>query len=70
MLQTLQCISDSWCSTVGSTAIAVVLAFCNANPELKNSDKNCREFAAEYFKHLHFLYHKADGDDVKVSTAV
>jgi hypothetical protein len=55
---------------MGSTAIAVVIAFCNANPELKNSDKNRREFAAEYLEHLRFLYHKADGDDVKVSTAV
>ena len=70
MLQTLQRVSDSWRSTMGSTAIAVVIAFCNANPELKNSDKNRQEFAAEYLEHLRFLYHKADGDDVKVSTAV
>jgi len=70
MLQTMQHVSDSWCSTMGSTVIAVVLAFCNANPNLKDSDENCQEFAAQYLKHLHFLYQKADGDDAKVSTSV
>ncbi|KAF8218848.1 hypothetical protein L208DRAFT_1419320 [Tricholoma matsutake] len=48
-----------------STAVAVVLAFCNANSDLKNSDENRQEFAAQYLEHLRFLYHKADGDDAK-----
>ena len=69
-LQTMQRVSDSWRSTVGSMAIAVVLAFCNANSDLKNSDENRQEFATQYLEHLRFLYHKADGDDAKVNTSV
>ena len=68
--QTMQRVSDSWCSTIGSTAIAVVLAFCNANADLKNSDENRQEFAAQYLEHLRFLYHRADGDDAKVNTFI
>ncbi|KAF8227755.1 hypothetical protein L208DRAFT_1404998 [Tricholoma matsutake] len=62
---TMKCVWDSWCSTVGSTATAIVLAFCNANSDLKNSDENRQEFAMQYLEHLRFLYHKADGDDAK-----
>jgi hypothetical protein len=63
----MQRVSDSWRSTMGSTAIAVVLAFCNANLDLKNSNENRQEFAAQYLEHLCFLYHKANGDDTKVN---
>jgi hypothetical protein len=66
-LQTMQRVSDSWRSTMGSTAIAVVLAFLNSNPELKDSDKNRQEFATDYLEHFRFLYQKADGDDINVS---
>jgi hypothetical protein len=52
---------------MGSTAIAVVLAFLNSNPELKDSDKNRQEFATDYLEHFRFLYQKADGDDINVS---
>ncbi|KAF8230824.1 hypothetical protein L208DRAFT_1399990 [Tricholoma matsutake] len=62
---TMQRVLDSWCSTMGSMAVAIVLAFCNANSDLKNSDENRQEFAVQYLKHLRFLYHKADGDDAK-----
>ena len=62
----MQHVLDSWCSTISSTVIAVVLAFCNTH-DLKNSNENHQEFAAQYLKHLHFLYHKADGDDAKVN---
>ena len=64
----MQRVSDSWRSTMGSAAIAVVLAYCNDNPELKNSDMNRQEFAAQYLEDLCFLYQKSEGDDVKVST--
>jgi hypothetical protein len=66
----MQRVSDSWCSTIGSTAIAIVLTFCNANADLKDSDENRQEFAAQYLEHLRFLYHKANGDDAKVSKLV
>jgi hypothetical protein len=64
----MQRVSDSWRSTMGSTAIAVVLAFCNENPELKDSDENRQEFATQYLEHLRFLYQKADGDDTNVTS--
>jgi hypothetical protein len=55
---------------MGSTAIAVVLAFCNGNLDLKNSDKNRQEFAAHYLEHLRFLYQKSDGDDANESISI
>ena len=64
----MQRVSDSWRSTMGSTAIAIVLAFCDGNPDLKDSDENRQEFAAEYLEELRFLYQKSDGNDVKVSS--
>jgi hypothetical protein len=66
----MQRVSDSWQNTIGSTAIAVVLAFCNANPNLKNSNEDRQVFASEYLEDLHFLYHKSDGDDVNVRTVI
>jgi hypothetical protein len=64
----MQRVSDSWCSTMGSTAIAVVLAFCNENSDLKNSDEDRQEFATQYLDNLRFLYEDSDSDDVKVSS--
>jgi hypothetical protein len=63
----MQRVSDSWRSTMGSTAITVVLAFCNEHPDLKNSDINRQEFAKNYLEDFRFLYHKSEGEDVKVS---
>ncbi|KIM86487.1 hypothetical protein PILCRDRAFT_4965 [Piloderma croceum F 1598] len=62
---TAQCTSDSWRNTVGSTGIAVPLAYCNSHPDLKDSDDNRQEFAAHYLKHLCFLYKRSDGNDPK-----
>ena len=52
---------------MGSTAIAIILAFCDGNPNLKDSDENRQEFAAKYLEQLRFLYQKSDSDDAKVS---
>jgi len=68
MLQTAQRTSDSWRNTTGSTGIAVVLAYCNSNPDLKDSDENRQEFATHYLEHLRFLYTKSDGDNPLVRT--
>ena len=68
MLQTAQRTSDSWRNTVGSMGIAVPLAYCNSNPDLKDSDDNHQEFAAHYLEHLRFLYKTSDGDNSKVHT--
>ncbi|KIM92297.1 hypothetical protein PILCRDRAFT_364 [Piloderma croceum F 1598] len=59
---TAQCTSDSWHNTNSSMGIAVILAYCNSNPNLKDSDENCQEFTTHY-QHLHFLYVKSDGND-------
>jgi hypothetical protein len=67
-LQTAQRTSDSFHNTVGSMGIAVPLAYCNSNPDLKDSDDNRQEFAAHYLKHLRFLYKRSDGNDPKVCT--
>ena len=68
MLQTVQCTSDSWCNTTGSTGVAVILAYCYSNPDLRDSDENRQEFAAFYLQHLRFLYKKSGGDDPAVRT--
>jgi hypothetical protein len=68
MLQTIPCVSDSWRNTIGSTGIAVVLAYCNSNPDLKDSDENCKEFANCDLEHLRFMYQTAGGDDHKVDS--
>lgn len=68
--QTGQRTSDSWRNTKGSTGIAVVLAYCNSHPNLKDSDENRQEFATHYLKHLRFLYAKSDGDDPLVRTLI
>jgi hypothetical protein len=39
-----------------------------SNPDLKDSDDNCQEFAAHYFERLHFLHKQAGGYDPEVST--
>lgn len=62
----MQRVSDSWRSTMGSTAIAVVLAYCNGEARLQDSDKNRQEFATHYLENLRFLYKKSEGDDVDV----
>lgn len=57
---------DSWCNTIGSTGISVVLAFCESQNELANSDEERVQFAKELLENLRFLYWDANGDDKKV----
>jgi len=66
--QTVQCVSNPWQNTIGSAAIAIMLAFCNLHPDLKDSDEAHQEFATFYLKHLYFLYQESDGNDPGVST--
>ena len=70
LLQMIQRLSDSWCNAIGSTGIAVVLAFCDSEEELANSDEERVEFAKYYLEGLRFLYRDTDGDDKKVCYAV
>ena len=64
----MQRVSDSWRNTISSAAIAIILAYCNSNPELKDSDDKQKEFADYYLENLCFLYKSSDSDNPKVST--
>jgi hypothetical protein len=63
----MQRVSDSWRSTMGSTAIAIVLAYCNNTPSLEDSDKERQAFAVDELEKLRFIYETSEGDDPKVS---
>ena len=62
----VQCLVDSWRNTIGSTGISVVLAFCESQDELANSDEECVEFAKELLLDFSFLYRDADDNNKKV----
>ena len=64
----MQHVSDSWRNTIGSAAIAIILAYCNSNPELKDSDDKWKKLADYYLENLRFLYKSSDSDNPKVST--
>ena len=59
----MQCVTDSWCSQIGSTTIMVLIAFFNANLELYTTDGNCQEWAKWYLEDFHFAYEHTDGND-------
>jgi hypothetical protein len=67
--QTIQRLADLWRSAIGSTGIAVVLAFCDSQEDLESSDEERVEFANYYLKDLRFLYKDADDDNKKVCHA-
>ena len=48
MFQTVQHLADSWCNIIGSTGLAVILAFCDSKPDLKGSDDEHINFAQYY----------------------
>ncbi|KAG2337210.1 hypothetical protein BDR05DRAFT_1005226 [Suillus weaverae] len=56
-------IADSYCSFIGSAAIAIIIAYLESQDKLKDSDDNCVEFANYALDKLWFLYKKANGDD-------
>ena len=58
--QTVQHLSDSCWNTIGSVAIAIMFAFCNLHPNLKDSDEAHQEFSTFYLEHLHFQYEKSE----------
>jgi len=64
--QTVQCLADSWRNAIRSTGIAAILAFCDSQEDLQDSDEEHVEFAKNYLKDLWFLYQDTDDDDKKV----
>ncbi|KAF8799192.1 hypothetical protein BYT27DRAFT_7318611, partial [Phlegmacium glaucopus] len=63
--KTVQRLSDSWHNVIGSTGIAVVLAFLNSQEDLRDSDEERQEFTMHYLKDLRFLYTNSDHNDRK-----
>jgi hypothetical protein len=61
-----QRLSDSWCNVIGSAGIAVLLAFCDTQEILQDSDEERVEFAKYYLENLRFLYRESEHDDKKV----
>jgi hypothetical protein len=66
MFQTIQRLADSWRNVIGSTGIAVLMAFFDSQEELQDSDEERVEFAEHHLKDLRFLYKTSVGDDKKV----
>ena len=66
-IQILQRLADSWRSSIGSTALSILIAFFESQDNLRDSDENRAEFADYLLDKLRFCYKKADGDDEEVS---
>jgi hypothetical protein len=66
IFQTVQCLSDSWRNVIGSAGITVLLAFCDTQDSLQDSDEEHVEFAKYYLEDLRFSYQVSKHDDKKV----
>jgi hypothetical protein len=62
----VQRLADSWRNVVGSTSIAVLLAFLDAQEDLRDSDSEHIEFAKYYLEDLRFLYKDTEHNNKKV----
>ena len=60
-MQAQQRVSDSWRSTIGSAALAIVNAFFDANEEFETNEAR-QKFAADIIKNLGFLYENTDSE--------
>ena len=67
LFYTVQCLTNSWRNIIGSTGIAVILAFLDFQEILQDSDEDHREFPEYYLSDLHFLYRDSDHEDKKVT---
>jgi len=65
-LQTAQRISDTWCSCIGSSALAIVSSFFTTVPLLKTNEK-AWEFAKWAIEMLEFLYGDTMSPEHKVN---
>ena len=66
-LQTLQRLADSWRSSIGSSALSILIAFFESQDDLRDSDEGRVKFADYALDKFRFCYKKADGDDEEVS---
>lgn len=52
----MQCISNTWHATFGSTAIAIINSVFEHSPDEFATDEDCKAFAQEQLDSLKFLY--------------
>lgn len=64
--QTIQRLADSWRNVIGSNGIAVLMAFFDDQPDLRNSDEERINFAKFYLENLRFLYKDSENENKKV----
>lgn len=64
--QTIQRLADSWRNVIGSNGLAVLMAFFDNQPDLRNSDEERVAFAKFYLENLRFLYKDSTNEDKKV----
>lgn len=70
MFQTVQRLSDSWRTPIGSAGIAVVMAFCDSEESLANSDENRVEFANYLLEKFRFMYEDSEDDNKEVRALI
>ncbi|KAH9058004.1 hypothetical protein EDB83DRAFT_2224795 [Lactarius deliciosus] len=63
--KTVQRLADSWRSFIGSTGIAVLMAFFDSHQDFQDSDEERIEFAKNHLNNLRFLYKDSEHDDKK-----
>lgn len=51
---------------IGSNGIAILMAFFDTQPELRDSDEERVEFAKYYLENLRFLYKDSENENKKV----
>lgn len=52
----MQCISNTWCATFGSMAIAIINSVFEHSPDKFTTDEDHKAFAQEKLDSLEFLY--------------
>jgi len=68
-LQTAQRISNTWCSHIGSTAIAILNLFFDSADVFK-TDESWWEFAQNALKKFDFLYDNTTSSNCKVNVGI
>jgi hypothetical protein len=69
-LQASQRLSDSWRSTFGSSAIAILNAFFDTHDRYRDSDEMRQTFAKHALNKFRFIYRRAKGENSKVQLLV
>ena len=62
----VQCLVDLWHNIIGSNCIAVLMAFFDTQPDLRDLDEKCIGFTKYYLEDLRFLYKDSKHKNKKV----